>query len=170
MNRLIQVGESCADGIGLLRGTAGAVVTFVTFANDCTLTNVTRAATLDQRDVSSETKPVDMPPSLQVIQGITDKIELLEKRDAETTVLDITDEASNFGGRKHAVNRFGGFLRFRLAYMVLAKEKLAVEIGDVNGVKIDEGDGAEAGGGKIFHKLTSDTAGTDDEDLGLGNA
>lgn len=72
------------------------------------------------------------------------------------------------GDSLDALHDTGGCdLGFAVADIVGAEEELSVEVGDVDGVHIDDVYVAKAGEGKVFEELTAETAGADDEDAAV---
>lgn len=49
----------------------------------------------------------------------------------------------------------------------LSKEKLTVEVGEINGIEIDDMDFAEAGEDKVLEEFTTYAASADKQDFGL---
>ena len=49
--------------------------------------------------------------------------------------------------------------------MLTTEEELPVQVRDIDGVQVDDFDGAKPGEDQILEKLTSDSTSTDDEDL-----
>jgi hypothetical protein len=58
-------------------------------------------------------------------------------------------------------------LGFTVADVVSAEEELSVEVGDVDGVHVDDVYVAKACEGEVFEELAAETAGADDEDAAV---
>ena len=67
-----------------------------------------------------------------------------------------------------ALHDLGGCdLGFAVADIAGTEEELSVEVGDVDGVHINDVYVAKAGEGKVFEELAAETAGPDDEDAAV---
>ena len=56
-------------------------------------------------------------------------------------------------------------LRLRLANVLLTEQKLSVEVGEINGVHVNNGDVSESHQSQIFQELAAKTSGTDDQNI-----
>jgi hypothetical protein len=58
-------------------------------------------------------------------------------------------------------------LGFAVADVMCAEEELSVEVGDIDGVHINDVYVTKAAEGEVFEKLAAETAGADDEDAAV---
>lgn len=71
----------------------------------------------------------------------------------------LRERVEGVGGRAS----YKGFGFFDVLFL---KEKLSVEVGEIDGVKVDDFDVAKAGEDEVFEEFTTDSAGAYDEDTG----
>lgn len=106
-----------------------------------------------------------MPSRFEIVESIEHELEAAEPSDVELSVLDIRVVGNNLDVR---VKSLGSLLRnlnmlpvrncactrgmcslsyqrFRLLDMLVSEEELAVEVAEVNGIKVDDVNFAEAG-------------------------
>jgi hypothetical protein len=58
---------------------------------------------------------------------------------------------------------------FGLLDMLMSKEELAIQVGEIDGVKVDDVDLAEACKHEVLEQLTSNASGTNHEHTGLSD-
>ena len=129
------------------------VVLFIISTN---LSEVSSSPTLHQRNVCGQTHPVDVVPGLPVVQSVHHDVELLEPVPVVLVLHDGPVQGVNgtLRGEPMRQNKYiflkivfmsnlpescflsaGGF---GLSNMLLLKEKLSVQVGDVDGVQIND--------------------------------
>ena len=118
-----------------------------------------------------------MPTRINVVKGVEDDIKSLEPRDVESGVLDVVVIGFDRNVRVEGVRRlFGNLLEcqrilshsrnlyrcpyqcLRLLDVLVAKQKLAVEVAEIDGVKVDNVDLAKAGEDEVLKQLAADAA------------
>lgn len=120
-----------------------------------------------------------MPPRLQVVQRVEDDIEFLKPVNVELRVLDVRmvrfelDVGIESSGgvlcdlRRIGISKCGtdavrisslAHQRLRLLNMLVAKEKLTVQITEVDCIQIDDVNLAEASKNKVLEQLATNAA------------
>ena len=118
-----------------------------------------------------------MPPRIEVIQRIKDNVERLEPGDVELRVLDVVVVRFDLDvgvelARRLFCNLSPALARLHLYLILLllahqclglldvlvAKQKLAVEVAEVDGVEVDNVDLAKAGEDEVLKQLAADAA------------
>ena len=69
--------------------------------------------------------------------------------------------------RVDLLDRLLGADRLRLPDVGLAVDDLALQVGLVDDVEVDDAEGADTGGGEVEQRRRAEAAGTDDEHLGV---
>lgn len=164
MDRFVRRGSNGANSIRLGTGAADAIIAFKFRANDIALALVTSTTAVDQGDVGGKAHSVDMSAGVQVVQGVADERERFEERDGEARILNVGHHGQHVDIRDHGTNRGCRFGCLGLADVMAAEKELAVEIGEVDGVQIDHGDGTETNGSEVFHQFASDAARADHQE------
>jgi hypothetical protein len=134
-------------------------------------------AALHQRDICCQTHLVHMPPRIQVVERVEDDVEGLEPRDIELRALDVVVIGLDLDvGVELARRLFRNLLlvsahaQFPLLYssrthqrlglldVLIAEQKLPVEIAEIDGVQVDDVDLAKACEDEILEQLAADAA------------
>jgi hypothetical protein len=118
-----------------------------------------------------------MPPRVQIVQRVEDDAEASEPRDVELRVLDVVVvrldldvgvelERRLLGNLQPASARtltwwdiFMAYLGLGLLDVLIAEEKLAVQVAEIDGVEVDDVDVAKAREHEILEQLAPDAAG-----------
>jgi hypothetical protein len=147
VDRLVRRGPDRADGVLGLRGLGLALEALgAPLFDDKGLPQVPLRARLHQRLVRGQAQPVHVPPGGDVVEGVDDDVEPVEEADAEARLLDVgvvgDDGRGGRGGRprERRLPRHHGLGQ---PDVVRAEEELPVEVGDVNGVQVDDLQGGE---------------------------
>ncbi len=74
-------------------------------ADDCHLAKISGGSTFDQRNVGSQTHPVDVASGGAIVQGVEDDDELLEELDAVVRTGDRVVDCFDVGGRDELEGR-----------------------------------------------------------------
>lgn len=109
---------------------------------------------------------VDPPPGLDRIETTDNDVELFVV--LFILVLDLAMVGGDLYARHALLNEFGCDVRFGTTDIFFTEEELAVEVGNVDGVHIDDMDVVKAGEGEVGEDLAAETASADDEDAALG--
>lgn len=120
-------------------------------------------ATLNQRYVGSQAHFVDVPPGVEVIQGVKDDSKASEPRHVEVRFFDVCVMSHNFDIWVEFLGSLFGNERFGLFDMLLSEQELSVEIREVDRVQVDDVYLAEASEGEILQELTSDSSSANHE-------
>ena len=109
---------------------------------------------------------VDQVAGREVVRAVDDEVVRLEDledvgRVEPLLVQDDLDE------RVDLLDRLLGRLGLRLPDVGLAVDDLALQVGLVDDVEVDDAEGADAGGGEVEQRGRAEPAGADDEHLGV---
>ena len=119
-------------------------MTFVTLElvllDDGDLTQVPGSAALHQRNISCQTHPVDMVPGLSVVKSIQHDVELLEPVSVVLVLHDGAVQRLNLTLGSKPQRCLPGTGGLGLTHMLLLKQELSVQIGDIDCVQINDGD------------------------------
>jgi hypothetical protein len=145
-----------------------------------------RGAALHQRNIRRKTHAVHMPARIQIIQRIEDEIERLEPCDIEPLILDIIMVRLDLDVRVEPARRLfrnlvashisccsstWGFQtthqRLRLLDMLVAEQKLAIQITQIDRVQVDNMDFAKAREHQVLEQFAADAASADHQDARL---
>lgn len=99
------------------------------------------------------------------VQTAHDQIELTIEVDVH--VLDAFAVRDHVTVRQAFAYELGGTFGFRTTYVGLAKQKLSIEIGQVDGVHVDDVNVREAHVGEVFEQLAAESAGAHDQKFDL---
>ncbi|KAI0563721.1 hypothetical protein FGB62_35g221 [Gracilaria domingensis] len=111
-----------------------------------------------------------MASGFKIIQRIAYQSEAAKEIDIKVIVLDIGHNRSDLGVWGYDGHGFGRLPGLPLTHMVLAEQKLAVEIGNIDGVQIDDSDLAKAGYRKVLEEFAAGVTCADHKHGGVGNA
>lgn len=154
-----------ADGEGFGSLFRGAVVAFrQALADGLDLAIEAGGATLDQRYVGSKAHAVDMAASVEVVEGVEDDNETAEPVDIELWVFDVCVMCLDLDIRVELGGGLAGDQSLGLLDVCMTEEELAVEVGQVDCVEVDDMDLAKAGADEVLEEFAADATSADDQD------
>ena len=112
---------------------------------------------------------IDPPPGRHIVQRIQHQGKLADVRHVEgggVAHVAVQRLVLHPPSRGHGPSHLGGDRAFRLPHVARPKQKLAIEIGNIDRVEIDDGDPGESGEGEVLEQFAPDAAGADEEDAG----
>jgi len=122
-------------------------------------------ACIDQGLAQVEAYLVDVFSCLFIVQGVDNEVELLEELVAKSLFLNFAEVGLDLDRRILPFNLVFQSQRFWLVDMFSSKEELSVEVADINGVQINNGDPSESGERETLDELTANTASADYQDI-----
>lgn len=141
---------------------------------------------LNQWYVGRQAHLVDMSARIQVVQRVEDEVEALEPRDVELVVFDVVVVCydvnigvelgsrlfRNLSGRQRmrghlCFTRLLAYQRLGLLDVFVAKQELAIEVAQVNGIQVDDMNLAKASENQVLEELATDAASSYHQDARL---
>ena len=120
------------------------------------------STTFDQWDVCGKAHAVDVTAGIEVVEGVEDDDKLAEPVDIELWILDVCVVCLDLDIWIELGSGLASDQSFGLLDVGMAKEELAVEVGQVNSVEINQVDLAEASTDKVLEKFAANATGADD--------
>jgi hypothetical protein len=122
------------------------------------------SATLDQGDVCGKAHTIDVTAGIEVVEGVENDDKLAEPVDIELGVLDVCVMCLDLDVWVELGSGLAGDQSFGLLDVGMAEEELAVEVGQIDCVEIDQVDLAEASADEVLEEFAANATGANDED------
>jgi hypothetical protein len=108
-------------------------------------------------------------PSIYIVQCVQNNIKSSNVFRAESRILDIAMVRHNIHIWIELSNRLRRNHSFGFPHMLGSKEKLPIQIGDINGIQINQLDTAETNQRQVFQNLTADSTRSHHQNLTIMN-
>ena len=118
------------------------------------LPEIALRAALDDGDTRSKRHAVDVFPCVGVVQGAHDDVEAGKPIDVEAVLLDVRADGLDVDGGVECRSGASGDGRLGLFNVFFAEEELAVEVGEVDRVEIEQGDVPKPSQDDVFHCIS----------------
>jgi hypothetical protein len=115
------------------------------------LAKIALRTTLDDGHTRSKRHPIDVFPCVGVVQGAHHDVKAREPIDVEAFLLDVRTDGLDVDGGVECRRCARGDGRLGLFYVLFAEEELAVQVGKVDRIEIQQGDMPKASENDIFH-------------------
>lgn len=125
------------------------------------------SSTLDQWNIGCQTHLVHVPPSLHVVQCIEHNIEPAEPLHIEPGLLNVGMVGLNLDLWIEPLRCLFSHKGFRLLDVLMAEEKLSVQIAQVDCIEIYDVDFTEAEEDDVLEKLAADATSANHQDTRL---
>lgn len=129
------------------------------------LAEIASSAALDQGTVGCQAHAIDVAARLDVVQRVEHQVKAFKKRQVEGGPKDVGVVGTDIEAGIEAQHAFARHLGFGLAHMVGLEQKLAIKIGDLNGVQVHNIHIAETRQGHILQQLAANATSAYNEDL-----
>jgi hypothetical protein len=115
------------------------------------LPEIALRAALDDGHTRSKCHPIDMFPRFHIVQGAHDDVKAGKPINVEALLPDVRADGLDVDRGVECRGRASGDGRLWLFYVLLAEKELAVEVGEVDRIKIQQGDVPETSQDDVFH-------------------
>ena len=115
------------------------------------LPKVPLRATLDDGYTRSKCHPIDVFPCVGIVQSAHDDVKTGKPIDVEALLLDVRADGIDVDGGIECRCRASGDGRLGLFYVLFSEEELAVEVGKVDRIEIQQGDMPKPSENDVFH-------------------
>ena len=135
--------------------------------DDLNLALVSGGATFNQWYGRCQAHEVDMPPCVQVVEGIENQVESLEPFNVELGFLYVCVVCFQLDIGIELARRFFGHDGLGLLDVLHAEQELPVEVAQVDRIQVHQVDLAETGEDETFQEFATDASGANHQDSRL---
>jgi len=115
------------------------------------LPEIPLCAALDDGYTRSKRHPIDVFPRVGIVQGAHDDVKPGKPIDVEAVLLDVRADGVDVDGGVECRRRASGDGRLGLFYVLFAEEELAVQVGKVDRIEIQQSDMPKPSENDVFH-------------------
>ena len=115
------------------------------------LPKISLCTALNDGHTCSKCHPIDMFPGVGVVQGAHDDVKFRKPIGVEALLLDVRADGLDVDEGVECGSRASGDGRLGLFYILFAEKELAVQVGEVDRIEVEQGDVPKPSQNDVFH-------------------